>query len=381
MRRSSFVVAVIGLFAAVPAAAQQAAPPPVTVSAPLKKQISDFEEYTGQFAPVEYVEVRARASGYLTEIHFTDGQLVKKGELLFVIDPRPYQIALDRARAQLDQANASLELANRQLARAGELRQKDFVAQSTYDERLQQMRVAASNVEAAKTEVHDAELNLEFTHVTSPVTGRISSRQVSVGNLISAGGGAGTATLLTTIVSLDPIYFNFDMSEAQFLAYQRATAAGKLAGNRDGGNLPVELHLMDESTWTRRGKLDFLDNQVDRTTGTIRARAVVPNPDYFVTPGQFGRARLPSSGTYEALLVPDAAVVTDQNRKIVMTVADDGTVVAKPVTIGPLNDTMRVVRDGLAPTDKVIINGLMRARPGAKVTPQDGKIDGQAKAN
>ncbi len=373
------------LTSSLPALAQQAAPPPppVTVSPPLKKQVTEYVEFTGQFAPVEFVEVRARVSGALTEVHFTDGQIVKKGDLLFVIDPRPYEIALSRARAQLEQANASVDLANRQLQRAGELRQKDFVAQSTYDERVQQMRVAQANVEAGKAAVRDAELNLEFSHVVAPVSGRISAKGVSVGNLISAGAGNGASpTLLTTIVSLDPVYFNFDMSETEYLAYQRATVSGKVEDARDN-KLAVQVRLMDESNWSHQGRLDFLDNQINKSTGTIRARAVLNNPDMFITPGQFGRIRMPNSPQQEALLVPDAAVVTDQSRKILMTVAEDGTVAPKPVVLGPLVDGLRVVRSGLAETDKVIINGLLRARPGAKVTPQDGKIapDAPAKAN
>jgi len=382
---ASAALLALGLTLALPAAAQQApsAPPPVTVSPPLKKQITEYEQFTGQFAPVEFVEVRARVSGYLTEVRFADGQLVNKGDLLFVIDPRPYEIALARARAQLEQADAAVELASRQLSRAGELRQKDFVAQSTLDQRTQDMRVAQSNVDAAKAAIRDADLNLEFARVTAPVSGRISSRLVSVGNLISGGGSGGAAaTLLTTIVSLDPVYFNFDMSEADFMVHQRATASGKLESTRDG-KLPVQVRLVDETAWTREGRLDFIDNQVDRGSGTIRARAVLSNPNLFITPGQFGRVRLPSSAPYEAMMVPDAAIVTDQSRKLLMTVAADGTVVPKPITPGPMIDGLRVVRDGITPDDKVIINGLLRARPGAKVTPQDGKItaDPQALAN
>ncbi|HLN23232.1 MAG TPA: efflux RND transporter periplasmic adaptor subunit, partial [Patescibacteria group bacterium] len=298
---ASAALLALGLTLALPAAAQQApsAPPPVTVSPPLKKQITEYEQFTGQFAPVEFVEVRARVSGYLTEVRFADGQLVNKGDLLFVIDPRPYEIALARARAQLEQADAAVELASRQLSRAGELRQKDFVAQSTLDQRTQDMRVAQSNVDAAKAAIRDADLNLEFARVTAPVSGRISSRLVSVGNLISGGGSGGAAaTLLTTIVSLDPVYFNFDMSEADFMVHQRATASGKLESTRDG-KLPVQVRLVDETAWTREGRLDFIDNQVDRGSGTIRARAVLSNPNLFITPGQFGRVRLPSSAPYE----------------------------------------------------------------------------------
>ena len=358
-----------------PAVAQAAAaaPPPVTVSAPVQKDVTEWDEYTGQFAAVDYVEIRARVPGYLTEIHFTDGQIVNKGDLLFVIDPRPYEIELQQAEAQLATASASLDLANRQLSRAATLREKDFVAQSTYDERTQTMKAAAASVETGKAAVRQAQLDLEFSHITAPVTGRISRHEVSIGNLVSGGASASTPTLLTTIVSLDPIYLNFDMSEAQFLSYERAVADGKLKSNRDKG-VPVFARLTDEPKWTREGVLNFVDNQVDRGAGSIRARGVFPNPNFFLTPGQFGRLRIPGSEPYQAILVPDASVVTDQSSKLVLTVAEDGTVVPKPVRLGPVIDGLRVIRSGLDAKDRVVIDGLVRARPGSKVTPQPGEI-------
>lgn len=379
LRRASVIlaaaVACLATAIVAPSAAQQPGgpPPPVTVSQPLQQRTTDWEEFTGQFAALEYVEVRARVSGYLTEIHFTDGQMVNKGDLLFVIDPRQYEIALTSATARMEEAKASLELANRQLLRAGELRQKDFVAQSTYDERTQQMRVATASLESAKAAVRDAELNLQFTRVVAPMAGRTSTHEVSIGNLISGGSGA-NPTRLTRIVSLDPIHFNFDMSESDYLTHQRAVASGKLASSREH-RVPVQLRLADETGWPHRGHLDFIDNQVDRSSGTIRARALVPNPGNLITPGQFGRLRLPSSEPYDALLIPDAAVTTDQSRKIVMVVAEDGTVAAKTIKPGALVNGLRVVREGLLPTDKVVINGLLRARPGGKVTPQPGTIE------
>jgi RND family efflux transporter MFP subunit len=347
--------------------------PAVTVSPPLRHEVVEWDEYTGQFAAVDYVEIRARVSGYLQEIHFEDGQLVKKGDLLFLIDPRPYEIALASAKAQVDTANAAIEYTNRELSRAAELRQKDFVAQSTYDQRLQQMRNAAASLETGKAAVRDAELNLEFCHITAPISGRISRHEVSLGNLISGSNG-GATTLLTTIVSVDPVYFNFDMSEADFLGYQRAVAQGKLMSTRDDP-VPVQAHLVDETTWTLKGRLDFVDNQVDRSAGTIRARGVFDNPKLLITPGQFGRIRVPGSEPYQALLVPDAALVTDQSRKLLMTVSDDGTIVPKVVRPGPTYQGLRIIRGGIAPTDQIVINGLLRARAGAKVTPQPGKIE------
>ena len=354
------------------AQAAPAAPPPVTVSPPLQKEVTEWDEYTGQFAAVDYVEIRARVSGYLTEIHFTDGQIVNKGDLLFVIDPRPYEIELQQGQAQLTTAEATLELANRELARAASLREKDFVAQSTYDQRLQTMKSAAASVETGKAAVRQAQLDLEFSHITAPVSGRISQHLVSIGNLVS-GGSTGTPTLLTTIVSLDPIYLNFDMSEAQYLAYERASAAGKLKSNRDKG-VPAFVRLTDEKDWVHEGILNFVDNQVDRGAGTIRARGIFPNPNLFLTPGQFGRVRIPGSEPYQAMLVPDAAVVTDQSSKLLMTVNADGTVVPKLVRLGPTIDGLRVVRSGIDPGDRVVIDGLVRARPGNKVTPQPGEI-------
>jgi RND family efflux transporter MFP subunit len=309
----------------------------------------------------------------LTEIHFEDGQIVKEGDLLFVIDPRPYEATLAAARAQLAQANAQVDLATQQLSRSAELRKKDFEPASNYDQRVSDLKVAAAATESAKAAIRSAELNVGFTRITAPLTGRISNHQVSVGNLVS-GSDSATTPALTTIVSLDPIYFYFDMSEGDYLTYQRATAAGKLDEARDSS--PVYVRLTDEMEWPRRGLLNFIDNQVDRGAGTIRARATFPNADFFVTPGQFGRIRIPASERYNAILIPDGAVVTDQSRKVVMTVKDDGTVEPKVVRPGPMTDDgLRIIRSGLAPTDRVIINGLVRARPGGKVTPQPGKIE------
>jgi RND family efflux transporter MFP subunit len=361
------------------AQAAPAAPPAVTVSTPLQKEITEWQEFTGQFAAVDYVEIRARVSGYLTEIHFQDGQIVKQGAPLFVIDPRPYEATLAAARAQLTQGTAQMDLAQRQLERSAELRKKDFEPASSYDQRVSELKVAAAAVESAKATIRSAELNVEFTRINAPVTGRISNHLVSIGNLVSGGEGSGT-TLLTTIVSLDPIYFYFDMSETDYLAYQRATAKGLLKSTRDA-SVAVELHLNDEKGWPHKGTLNFVDNQVDRNSGTIRVRAVFPNPDFFLTPGQFGRIRIPGSEPYQAILVPDAAVVTDQSRKIIMTVRDDGTVEPKVVRTGPSYDNLRIIRSGLTPTDRIVIDGLVRARPGSKVTPQPGKIELEAQAN
>ncbi|WP_158744181.1 efflux RND transporter periplasmic adaptor subunit [Acidisphaera sp. L21] len=361
-----------GWFAANSAPTQQAAPPPpkVTVSAPLQKDMAGWTTFTGQFSAVDSVEIRAQVSGYLTEIHFVDGQMVHKGDLLFVVDPRPYDIALQQAQAQLLTAMAGLDLANKQIVRTTELHRSDFASGELLDQRVQQQRGAVASVEQAKAAVRAAQLNVEFTRITAPLTGRISSHRASIGNLISGGPGAVSSTLLTTVVSLDPIHLDFEMSEGDFLTYQRFQA--------EHGNNPidrtVEASLSDEQGWTRRGVLDFMDNQMDRSSGTIHARATVPNPDLFIAAGQFARLRLPTSTMKPTLMVPDSAVATDQSRKLVMTVAADGTVVPKLVQIGSLQGNLRVITSGLSTSDQVIVNGLMRSRPGSKVTPEPGKI-------
>jgi RND family efflux transporter MFP subunit len=353
-----------------------AAPPaalPVTVSKPLVQQVTEWDEFTGQFEAVDSVEIRARVSGYLDSIGFEDGQIVNKGDLLFVIDPRPFEISLKSAQSALNSANARVTLAKQQLERAQKLRQNDFSPQSTLDQRQQELLSSAADAQVAQAAINAAQLNLDFTHIVSPITGRIGAHQVSVGNLIN-GGDTGSTTLLTTVVSLDPIRLVFDMSESDFLAYQRRAAEGKMLSKRDA-DIPVEAHLTDETEWTLKGKLDFINNQVDRTAGTIRARAVFPNPDLLITPGQFGRIRIPGSEPHDAILIPDAAIVSDQSQKIVMTVAPDGTVVPKPIRPGPTYQGLRIVRSGLSGDETIIIDGLLRAHPGAKVVPQPGKIE------
>jgi RND family efflux transporter MFP subunit len=371
--------AVLALGAAHQVFAQAPAAPAVTVSAPLQKEIAEWDEFTGQFAAIDFVEIRARVNGYLTEIHFQDGQIVHQGDLLFVIDPRPYEATLASAQAQLVQGQAQVDLATRQLGRSSQLLERGWEPQSTTDQRISDLKVASAAVEAAKAAIQSAQLNVEFTHITAPVTGRISNHRVSIGNLVS-GGESGSATLLTTVVSLDPIYFYFDVSEADYLAYQRSTAKGNLQDTRET-TASVELHLTDEQGWPHQGKLNFVDNQVDRGSGTIRVRAVFPNPDLLLTPGQFGRIRVPASERYKAILVPDAALVSDQSRKIVMTVNDDNTIVPKIVRPGPTHDGLRIIRSGLLPTDRIVIDGLLRARPGAKVTPQPGTITASAETD
>jgi RND family efflux transporter MFP subunit len=365
----------IGPASTTTAVAATAAPAPsVVVSKPLVKRITEWDEYTGQFTAVDSVELRARVSGYLQAIHFEDGQIVHEGDLLFEIDPRPFQIALASAQAQLEQARAASDLAIAQVKRAEALRKNDFTSASTYDERVQQARNSAAAINVAQAAVDEAKLNLDYTRIVAPVTGRISAHTISVGNLVTGGSGGGT-TLLTTIVSLDPIRLLFDVSESNLLEYQRAIAEGRLKSVREG-NVEVQAQLIDEDKWSMKGTIDFIDNQVDRTAGTIRVRALLPNPTLLVAPGQFGRVRIPGSEPYDAVLIPEAAIVSDQARKLVMTVADDGTVVPKVVRLGPNRGSdLRIIRSGLDPNDRVIISGLLRARPGSKVTVEEGKID------
>jgi RND family efflux transporter MFP subunit len=353
-----------------------AAPPPpqVTVATPLLKDIVEWNEYTGQFQAVEEVEIRSRVSGYLDKIHFNDGQIVEAGDLLFSIDPRPFEIAVSSAKAQLSEAKARLDLANAQLARAQQLRKGDNVSAAVYDERYQEMRAAAASVEVAQSALRDAELNREYANITAPIGGRIGAHSLSIGNLVNGGSGSDT-TVLTTIVSLNPIRLIFDISEAELLAYQRAVAEGRMSATVEKP-IEVQAKLMDDTAWSLNGRIDFIDNQVDRGAGTIRVRAVFPNPDLRLTPGQFARIRVPASNRYPALIVPESALLNDQARKIVMTVGADGTVVPKVVRPGPnRGPELRIIRSGLEPADRIIINGLMRVRPGMKVTPQEGAID------
>ena len=357
----------------------QAAPPPpaVTVAKPLVKEMEEWNDFTGQFEPLDSVEVRARVSGYLESINFIDGQLVNKGDLLFVIEPRPYELALETSKAQLSQSEAELQLAQAQLDRTAQLRKNDYATKETYDERVSQVAIAAAARDSAMASVNQAQLNLDYTRVTAPVSGRMGRHEVSVGNLVM-GGTAGSTTLLTTIVSLDPIWLTFNVSEGDGMTYKRLVQKGEIRSARDN-TVKVEGQLMDEKTWTVKGTIDFVDNQYNRSSGTIRVRAAFPNPDLFITPGQFGRVRVPMSQLRPTILVPDAAVVTDQSVKVLFTVTADGTVVPKQVELGAVTDDgLRIIRSGITPDDRVIINGLLRARPGAKVTAEEGTIGAPA---
>ena len=344
-------------------------PPEVTVARPLVQKLTEWDEFTGRFEPVQLVEIRARVSGYVQEIGFEDGQIVEAGQTLFVIDPRPYQAAVDRAKAQIDMQRAQLDLARLDQERTSRLVSTSAAARATLDQRNAEFAEASANLAASEAELRQAELDLGFTRVTAPFAGRVSDRRVDVGNLVS------DQTLLTTIVQLDPIYLSFDMSESDFLAYQRASARGELPSTRDNRTI-VQAHLVDEDGWPHEGTMSFVDNVVDQGSGTIRGRATFPNPQNLITPGQFGRIRIPGSPEYDAFLIPDSAIVTDQSRKVVLTVGSDGVVTPKIIRPGPSQPGgLRIVRRGLEADDTIVINGLMRARPGTKVAPKEGKIE------
>jgi RND family efflux transporter MFP subunit len=348
-------------------------PPPapaVTVAKPTERGVIDQDEYVGRFVPVNSVEVRARVSGYLDQIHFRDGQMVKQGDLLFTIDKRPFQNAVAQTQGTLAQAKANLAFAEADLERAKQLVRDRTITEQSFDQRTQAYRGAVASVSANEAAVRQAELDLEFTELRAPVAGRIGDRRVSPGNLVT-GGASGTTTMLATIVSLDPIRFEFTMDEASYLRYERFSGSGKEVTGREGGVI-VGLKLLDEKTFDHRGTMDFVDNAIERSTGTIRGRAVFSNPDTVLTPGMFGRIRVPGSPTYNALLLPDAAIGTEQVRKFVLVVGDDNIAVQKYVTLGPLSDdNLRIIKDGIAASDRVVVNGLMRVRPGQKVTPQE----------
>lgn len=350
------------------AGAQSAPPPPqVSVSKPVQKQVTEHDEYVGRFVALDYVEIRARVSGYLDKIYFKDGQLVKEGDRLFMIDRRPFEAAVRQAKAAIEQAKANLAFAESDLKRGESLRTGTTITQQALDQRLQASRVAAAAVTSQQAALQQAELDLSFTELKAPVSGRIGDRRVSVGNLVS--GGASGSTLLATIASIDPIRFEFTMDEASYLRYLRMTGAKASSAADRGMTLPVRLKLIDEKDFVHEGKIDFVDNAIDRSSGTIRGRAVFANADGELTPGMFGRIQIATTVPTAALLVPDAAIATEQVRKFVYVVGPDNVATPKYVTLGQLIGDLRVVQ-GLDANDTVIVNGLMRVRPGAKVAPE-----------
>jgi membrane fusion protein, multidrug efflux system len=358
-----------------PPAQAAAAPPPVTVAQPTKRTVTDWDEFTGRFEAVEEVQVRARVGGFVTNVEFRDGAIVHAGDLLYVIDSRPFEAVALQADGQLADARAKVELAKRELDRGLNLVQTSAVSEQVVDQRRQALQAAHAAEAIAEGALKAAKLNVEFTHVLAPMAGRVSRHLVSVGNLVQ--GSEGNATLLTSIVTLDPIYIYFDVDEATYLKNNKLWFEGRRPSSRDTPN-PVQVTLTGETKPSHDGKMDFLDNRLDVSTGTLRSRAIIPNKDLSILPGQFGRVRLIGSSPYEALLLPDTAIATDQSRKIVFVVKDDNTVEAKPVTLGPLDEGLRVIRDGLKAEDRVIVDGIQRARVGAKVTPQTAPAGGKS---
>jgi membrane fusion protein, multidrug efflux system len=359
---------------------QQAAQPapPVTVAQPVKRTVTDWDEFTGRFEAVEEVQVRARVGGFVTSVEFRDGAIVHAGDLLYVIDPRPFEAVALQADGQLSDARAKVELAKRELDRGLNLVQTSAVSEQVVDQRRQALQAAHAAEVQAEGALKAAKLNIEFTHVAAPITGRVSRHLVSPGNLVQ-GSDTGTSTLLTSVVTLDPIYVYFDVDEATYIKYSKLWSEGRRPSSRDTAN-PVQVTLAGETKPSHDGTINFLDNRLDVSTGTLRSRAVIKNTDLSILPGQFGRVRLIGSAPYDALLIPDVAVAADQSRKIVFVVKPDDTVEARPVVLGPLDDGLRVIREGLRAEDRVIVSGIQRARVGAKVAPHPAQAPAGGKS-
>jgi len=346
-------------------------PPAVTVAKPVKRTVVDYDEYVGRFTAINSVEVRARVSGYLDKLHFKDGQLVKQGDLLFTIDKRPFQNTLDQARANLVQAQSNVSYTESDYTRGQALVRDKTITDQTFEQRAQAFRNAKASVSNNEAAVRQAELDLEFTELRAPIDGRIGDRRVTPGNLVTGGTG-GNTTLLAVIVSTDPIYFEFTFDEASYLRYERlAKDGGQDVANRNAG-VQVAIRLIDENDFDHQGRMDFIDNVIERSTGTIRGRAVFSNPNAVFTPGMFARVRVPGSSPYEGLLVPDAAIGTEQARRFVIVIDEQDIARPKYVTLGQLtSDNLRVIKDGIGPDDRVVVSGLMQARPGQKVRPEE----------
>lgn len=350
----------------------QAPPPQVTVAHPIEKEVVEWDEYTGRLEAIDFVEVRARVSGYLQSIHFEDGEVVENGQLLFVVDPRPFEAEAEQAEADLRRAETNFELAKSNFERAERLIADNAIPREEFEIRRNTMRETEVAIEASRARLDAARLDVEFSEVRSPITGRISSNFVSEGNYVS--GGSAEGTLLTTIVSVDPIYCTFEVSERDYLKYVRLDRSGKRQSSRDVDN-PVYLQLADEEGWPHEGRMQFVDNRLDPETATMRARGVFPNPDNLLAPGLFARLRLVASDEYRAILIPDRAVGTDQTRKFVSVVGDDNVVERRFVELGPMVEGLRVVYEGLGTEERIVVAGLMRAQPGGEVKPKETTIE------
>jgi multidrug efflux system membrane fusion protein len=346
-----------------------AAPPPpqVSVAKVLERRVKDWDEFTGRMQAVETVEIRPRVSGYIDRVAFTEGGQVKRGDLLFIIDPRPYQAETDRAAADLKRYKTSLDLAQIELTRVQRLKDTGAVSQEELDERKSTVAQAEANSAGAGAALEAARLNLEFTRVTSPIAGRVSRAEVTRGNLVT--GGTNGGTLLTSVVSMDPMYLYFEGDEQAYLRYGQMARNGERPSSRDSAN-PVRVGLANEDGFPHTGKVDFVDNQLNPQTGTIRARAVLDNKDGMYTPGMFARVQLLGSSEYSAILIDDRAVNTDQNQKYVFLLGANNQVEYRRIKLGRVIDGLRIVREGLKPGDVIVVNGAQRAHPGITVTPQ-----------
>lgn len=350
----------------------------ISVAVVPERDISEWDEYTGRLEAVNTVEIRPQVSGYLQEVKFDEGKEVKKGDLLFVIDPRPFQAELDRVLAQVEQARTAAELALSDVTRADKLLATRAVSQEEYDQRVAARRNADAAVKAAQAQVQIARLNLGYTRIESPIDGRVGRAEVTLGNLVSGGQG-GQATRLTTVVSLQPMYAYFEAAEADYNKYADMARTGERPSSRDAPN-PVRMAIGNETEFTHEGFMDFVDNRVNTGTGTLAARAVFPNPDRFMTPGMFVRVRLIGRATYKGPLINDRAIATDQDRRFVLVVGEGDKVEYRAITTGPMVDGLRVVRDGVKPGDRIIVNGLQRVRPGMVVKPRIVPMEGEQAA-
>jgi RND family efflux transporter MFP subunit len=350
----------------------QSAPPalPVTVATPLAKKIATWDEFWGRLEPVHRVEVRPRVSGFIDHVHFTDGALVKEGDLLFTIDKRPFEIAVEAARADITRLQAQLELARSEVERAEPLARTKVLSDQVFEQRKSSLSVAEAQLAASRANLKAAELNLEWAEVRAPISGRISDKKVDAGNLVT---GGVTGAMLATIVSIDPIHFVFDVSESDYLRYSRLYQSGERTSRETG--IPVRMKLSDEDDFKHEGRMNFVDNALNERSATVRARAVFDNKTGFLTPGVFGRLVL-FGGETAALLVPDASILSDQAHKIVLTVNAENTVVATPVVLGTMSDGLRVIKSGLKGDERIVIEGIANpmVRPGAKVAPESGTI-------
>lgn len=368
-----FRLLIVGASLLVAACGGDSAPPPppppqVSVALPLQREVTDWDDYTGRFEAQQDVEIRPRVDGVITAIHFNNGQDVRAGQALFTVDPRPYRAALEQARAQVARAQAAAANARQVTERSRALSKAQAVSKEELEANVATQRSAEADLAAARAAASAAELDSGFTTVRAPFSGRVSDRRVSLGDSVKNG-----ETILTRLVSLDPIWFTFEGAESFYLKNLRQDERGERGSSRNTAN-PIEIQLADESGYRWRGHMIFLDNAIDPNSGTIRARAVLANPDRFLTPGMFGRARLLGSGTYKALLVPDEAIITDQTRRLVYVVNREKKAVSRPVEIGAMVEGLRIVRGGLAPTDLVVLDGIGRIRPGALLTPKKGQI-------